>query len=210
MKENVMTRMLLVLALSLALVPAAQAQGLSDGLNRTGDQARPASPAPTVASSATTQADLARLWSSVSGVNAIEAAKLLDEIAAGAKSTSVSELAATQGKLIAQTDAFKKAYAASANGQNQDLDALFHAIIEGNNAANDTEHLARVAAVYEGLLTQYGQMITARTMVQTTSTYRGQQPDPEVLAMATARADRYEANVNTAVATLRGLLSERH
>lgn len=206
-----MTRMLLVLALSLALVPAAHAQdgGLTGDIRETSRGVVTApSTAPTVTPSAA-PADLARLWASVSGVNAIEAAALLDEISAGAKATSISQLAATQGKLIAQTDAFKKAYAASANGQNQDLDALYRSIIEGNGA-EETAHLARVAAVYEALLTQYGQMVTARTMASTTSTYRGQQPDPEILAMATARADRYEANVNTAVATLRGLLSERH
>jgi hypothetical protein len=184
-----MTRIVLVLALCLALAPGATAQDMS------GLEIRDL-PKTTV-----TPAEAAQLWTEVSGLSAVQAAQLLDQITglASAKNADVSSLSAHSMEVARQYGVFRDAHAHAAGGQGADVEALYAQVFEGKAAA-DVPHLGRVAAGYFTLHHNYSQLVTARFLATNAT-------DPSIAEAAGARAATYETNVLTAVAQLKGLLA---
>lgn len=204
-----MTRILFLIA-CLALAPAAFAQAPGEDLPFTNSIKSPA----TTPATAIDAAAAAKLFSSVSDVNAIQVAQLLEKIAAvtGGKDGSMATLFAIQAELTRQTGSFKTAHAALASGKNQDVEALFDEVIDGKSAP-DSAHLGRVAATYEALLTQFGQLVNSRFLASNTAgiaTYQGEAHATDAATIGEAarvRGTAYEANVNRAASDLRGQLA---
>ena len=214
-----MTRIIILIAV-LVLAPAAFAQepgstGLENSeLHKTPKVQPGASSAPTTF--ATDSAAVKNLLATVSDVNAIQIAALLEKIAAvtAGKDGSMATLFAIQAELTRQTGAFKKAQSAGLSGANQDVDALFAEVIDGKTGATpDAEHLARVAGTYEALLTQFGQLVNSRFLASNAGgipTYRGEQHATAATSIGEAariRSAAYETNVNRASLELRTLLA---
>lgn len=194
-----MTRIVLVLALCLALAPGASAQDAMKGLENAPDHSKihnvPAD------NPRATPAEVAQLWTEVSGLSAVQAAQLLDQIAAlaSAKNASVSSLSGQSSELIRQYGVFRAAHEKSASGQGLDVDALYAQVFEGKPAA-DISHLGRVAAGYFALHHQYDQLVKARFLATNAT-------DHELAIDCAARAAVYEANVLAAVRDLKGHLA---
>lgn len=215
-----MTRIIILIAV-LVLAPAAFAQepDTTTGLAETAKIKQPVVGTGTPAAPASFQIDQAtvkNLLATVSDVNAIQIAALLEKIAAvtAGKDGSMATLFAIQAELTRQTGAFKKAQSAGLSGANQDVDALFAEVIDGKTGATpDAEHLARVAGTYEALLTQFGQLVNSRFLASNAGgipTYHGEQHANDATTIGEAariRAAAYETNVNRASLELRTLLA---
>lgn len=208
-----MTRMIVLIAM-LVMAPVAFAEDLTDSLNKGATQTIQ-TPQGAVVVPAIGTKEAQSLLANVSEVNAIQIARLLEQIAAvtAGKDGSMATLFAIQSELTRQTGAFKKAQAASLSGNGQDVDALFAEVIDGKTGGADAEHLARVTNTYEALLTQFGQLVNSKFLASNSGgipTYRGEQHASDAAtigAAAATRATAYEANVNRASLELRGLLA---
>lgn len=208
-----MTRMIVLIAM-LVLAPVAFAQEPGNtGLEQSATIKKPTTIGGTTTVIGAKEAQA--LLANVSDVNAIQIARLLEQIAAvtAGKDGSMATLFAIQNELTRQTGAFKKAQASSLSGNGQDVDALFAEVIDGKTGGADAEHLARVANTYEALLTQFGQLVNSKFLASNSggiATYRGEQHASDAATIGAAAATRstaYEANVNRASLELRGLLA---
>ena len=209
-----MTRIIILIAV-LVLAPAAFAQEPGSGDIEKG-ALHPKTVQGATTAPAFDQKAAQQLLGSVSDVNAIQIAALLEKIAGvtSGKDGSMATLFAIQAELTRQTGAFKKAQSASLSGDKQDVDQLFAEVIDGKAGTGpDAEHLARVAGTYEALLTQFGQLVNSRFLASNATgiaTYHGEQHASDAATIGAAAASRntaYEANVNRASLELRGLLA---
>lgn len=190
-----MTRIVLAMALCLALAPGASAQDMGMGDLRN----RPKVPATAPA----TQAEITQLWTEVSGLTPLEAGQLLDRVAAlaASKNASVGSLSAQASELLRHYGVFKTAHERAANGQGVDLEALSAQVLDGTPSA-DISHLSRVAAGYFALHHQYSQLSQVRFLASITT-------DPQSAETYAARAATYEANILTIVDQLKGQLAHQ-
>lgn len=209
-----------ILIACLALVPAAFAQtpGSEDIKNTkvlsVTSSVAPGAPTYAGIANAPSTAEAQQIIASVSSdVTVVEIADLLEKIASvtSGKDRTTQTLLSIQGELTRQTGAFKKAHASAASGANQDVDQLFAQVIE-DKAGSDTSRLERVAATYEALLTQFGQLVTSRFLASSATGIPtiGSDSHAEAAAVAQAASQRssaYEANVNRAAGELRELLA---
>ena len=186
-----MTRISLVLALCLAFAPGASAQDAMKGLEMRDDL--PKRP--------TTQAEVTQLWTVVPGLSAVQAGQLLDQVAAlaGSKNAPVSSLSGQSSELLRQYGVFKTAHERSANGHGADVETIYAQVFEGKASA-DVSHLGRVAAGYFTLHHQYDQLVKARFLANNAT-------DRDIATECAQRAEVYEANIQTAVTQLKGLLA---
>lgn len=206
-----MTRILVLIAM-LVMAPVAFAQS-SDDIIRGGNTPKLTTVAGETAVIGTKEAQA--LLANVSDVNAIQIARLLEQIAAvtSGKDGSMATLFAIQSELTRQTGAFKKAQSSALSGNGQDVDALFAEVIDGKTGGADAEHLSRVTNTYEALLTQFGQLVNSKFLASNSggiATYRGEQHASDAAAIgaeAATRSTAYAANVDRASLELRGLLA---
>lgn len=205
-----MTRIFILIA-CLALSPAAFAQEPGGDIIRGHGVKATGTPGATPAVDPAAEAK--QLLASVSEVNAIQIAALLEKLAGvtSGKDGSMTTLFAIQAELTRQTGAFKRAQAASLSS-NQDDDLLFAEVIDGKSAT-DAGHMARVTGTYEALLTQFGQLVNSRFLASNAggiATYQGESHAADAATIGEAarvRSAAYEANVNRAALELRSLLA---
>jgi hypothetical protein len=206
-----MTRTIVLIA-CLALSSAAFAQDPNGGIEIV--PVRPTTVPATVPAKVDPAQEARALLSTVSDVNPLQIAALLEKIATvtAGKDGSMATLFAIQSELTRQTGAFKAAQAAAFSSKNQDVDALFAEVIDGKSAP-DAGRLTRVAATYEALLTQFGQLVNSRFLASNAggiATYKGESHATDAAVIgesARVRATAYEANVNRAASDLRSLLA---